>query len=69
LENQKTSSLSFIKELKFFCGQLNPDTTFAIENIITILENYKKLYQQNISILNLERMKFEGFHVRAIKTI
>ena len=31
-----------MKEFQIICAQLNLDTTYAIENIITILENYKK---------------------------
>jgi hypothetical protein len=42
LVNQKPSSLSFMEDLKFISSQLNLDTTYAIENIRTILENYKK---------------------------
>ncbi len=42
LENQKISSLSFMKEFKIICAQLNLDVTYAIVNIVTIIKNYKK---------------------------
>ena len=42
LENQKSCSLSFMKEFRIICAQLNLDVTYVIENIVTILENYKK---------------------------
>lgn len=42
MDNQKSCSLSFMKELRIICAQLNLDVTYVIENIVTILENYKK---------------------------
>ncbi len=57
LENQKTSSLSFMKEFKIICAQLNLDVTYAIENIVTILEKYKKNTLQYDETIDNELIK------------
>ena len=48
-QNQKPRSLSFMKEFKIICINLDLDTGYVINNILKVIQNYK---EEKLSVEN-----------------